>query len=217
MATYNEPPAPETIVIGSGVARTRRLSEGDYMAFRAYDGVPTLLRVERIMPYVSELVSSDLIVMSEADLRALFNFSEGLATDLAISVKNPRELTTIAAKIVQQFPDTRPILKSEILRTYDSIFDWRGGMMIVMLSVAVLCFVIFAWDKATGLSAEERKEIGILKAIGWETSDILLMKFWEGLAISLTAFLVGIALAYGHVFFTSSILFDRNVIELGHD
>ena len=102
---------------------------------------------------------------------------------------------------MQLFPDTRPILKSEILRTYDSIFDWRGGMMIVMLAVAVLSFIIFAWDKATGLSAEERKEIGILKSIGWETSDVLLLKFWEGIVISLTAFLVGVILAYGHVFF----------------
>jgi ABC-type lipoprotein release transport system permease subunit len=102
----------------------------------------------------------------------------------------------------------RPILKSEILRTYDSIFDWRGGMMLVMLLAAILAFIIFAWDKATGLSAEERKEIGILKSIGWETSDVLLLKFWEGVVISLSAFLVGIILAYGHVFFLSASLFE---------
>ena len=58
-------------------------------------------------------------------------------------------------------------------------------MMVVMLGVAVLSFVIFAWDKATGLSAEERKEIGILKSVGWETADVLLLKFWEGAVISL--------------------------------
>jgi ABC-type lipoprotein release transport system permease subunit len=40
-----------------------------------------------------------------------------------------------------------------------------------------------------------RREIGILKAIGWETSDIILMKFWEGIGISLIL-LSGIILAY---------------------
>ena len=55
----------------------------------------------------------------------------------------------------------------------------------MVLSGALFAFIILAWDKATGLSAEEKREIGILKAVGWETSDILLMKFWEGAAVSL--------------------------------
>jgi len=201
--------AQGTVTIGSGVARTLRLTDGDLMTFRNYNGVPTLFQVQKIMPYESELVAADLVVTAESDLRELFNFPRGHATDLAVTVGNPRELTTVAAKIVLLLPDTRPILRSEILRTYDSIFDWRGGMMIVMLSIAVLSFVIFAWDKATGLSAEERKEIGILKSLGWETTDVLLLKFWEGTVISLSAFLVGVILAYGHVFFFSASLFEH--------
>ena len=80
--------------------------------------------------------------------------------------------------------------------------------MIVIFSAAVLAFVIFAWDKASGLSAGERREIGILKAVGWETSDVIQMKFWEGAMVSLTAFFTGVILAYVHVFFTGSIVFE---------
>jgi ABC-type lipoprotein release transport system permease subunit len=72
---------------------------------------------------------------------------------------------------------------------------------------SLLAFVIFAWEKASGLSAEERREIGILKAIGWETSDVILVKLWEGLVISLLAFLLGVVFAYIHVFFGSAFLF----------
>jgi len=209
MASDSPSPTSEKVIIGSGVARTRRVADGDFLTLRSADGSQTLLQVQKVLPYESELVAADLIILSEKDLRALFNLPRGFATDLALTVRNPRELTTIAAKIAQRFPDTRPILKSEILRTYDAIFDWRGGIMIVILAVAVLSFVIFAWDKATGLSAEERKEIGILKSIGWETADVLLLKFWEGTVISLSAFLAGVILAYCQVFFFSASLFEH--------
>lgn len=179
------------------------------MTLRAYNGETVLLQVERIFPRESELAAADLILISNGDFRTLFDFPHGVATDLAISVTNPSERATVARKITALLPDTRPILKSEIMRTYESIFDWRGGMMIVVMASAVLSFVIFAWDKATGLSAEERKEIGILKSIGWETSDILLLKFWEGTVISLTAFLAGVILAFCHVFFFSASLFEH--------
>ena len=79
--------------------------------------------------------------------------------------------------------------------------------MIAILAGAVLAFLIFAWDKASGLSAEEKREIGILKAIGWETADVLQMKFWEGMIVSLSAFLMGVSLAYFHIFFGSATLF----------
>jgi ABC-type lipoprotein release transport system permease subunit len=207
MASDKASPAPGSIIVGSGFARISRVTVGDMVSFRSAKGVPTLLQVEKVLPYSSELVAADLIITTGQDFRNLFDFPSGEATDLAVSVRNRNELATIATKIVQQLPETRPILKSEILRTYDSVFDWRGGMVVVILAVAVLSFIIFAWDKATGLSAEERKEIGILKSIGWETGDVMLLKTWEGVIVSLTAFLAGVVLAYCHVFFFSASLF----------
>jgi ABC-type lipoprotein release transport system permease subunit len=200
---------PGSIMIGAGVARNQRIQLGDMLTLKASNNTALLLTVQGIYPGSSELLSSDLIVMSAEDFQAMFNLPSGQFTDLAVTVANPREQVTVASKIAELFPDTRPILKSEILRTYNTLFEWRGGMMVVVLGVAVLSFIIFAWDKATGLSAEERKEIGILKSIGWETSDVLLLKFWEGIVISLTAFLVGVVLAYGHVFFFSAALFEH--------
>ncbi len=200
---------PGNIIIGQGVARILRIASGDLVTFRSFAKTPLLLNVQEILPHESELVASDLILMSQQDFQAMFNLPDGVATDLAVTVRNHHELTTVATKIVDQFPDARPILKSEILRTYDSLFDWRGGMITVVLFSAVVSFVIFAWDKATGLSAEERKEIGILKSIGWETSDVLLLKFWEGIAVSLSAFLIGAVMAYAHVFMFSAPLFGN--------
>ncbi len=201
------PYEPETIAIGAGISRLRRAYAGDTISFNGFDGALRNYTVKEVLAEDSQLLSADLIIISEQDYRDLAGIREGVATDLVLRVRNPRELATIAEKITRLLPDTRPIIRTEILRTYDAIFNWRSGIMIVIFGAAVLAFAIFAWDKATGLSAEERKEIGILKAVGWETADILTMKFWEGMVVSLVSFLAGIALAYIHVFFADSPLF----------
>jgi ABC-type lipoprotein release transport system permease subunit len=115
---------------------------------------------------------------------------------------------TVAAKLASALPDSRPILREEVLRTYQSVFDWREGIVLTVLAGAILAFAILAWEKASGLSAEEKREIGILKAIGWETGDVIRMKTWEGLLISLTAFLLGFIAAYVHVFHFGAAVFE---------
>jgi len=219
------------IVIGHGIARTRGLAVGDYISFRKTGFVKDELqksgvsiealaefrsdqghafnfKVADVLDAESELVSSDLILISESRFREFFSIPRDRYTDLVLSVRNPREVAKIAEKITSRLPDTRPILREEILRTYDAIFSWRQGIVFVLLIGAILAFVIFAWDKASGLSAEERKEIGVLKAIGWETADVIRMKFWEGALISFSAFMLGYLAAYLHVFYSSAVLFE---------
>lgn len=197
-----------TLIIGNGIARLRQLKPGDYMPFLAFNNEVINLKIAGILSSESELVSADLMLMTVEDFRKLFGLDKAYVTDVTVTVNNPSEIATVAGKIKKRLINARPIIRDEILRTYDSIFNWRGGMMIVMFSAAVLAFVIFAWDKASGLSAGERREIGILKAVGWETSDVIQMKFWEGAIISLTAFFSGVILAYIHVFFTGSLVFE---------
>jgi ABC-type lipoprotein release transport system permease subunit len=196
------------IIVGAGISRVRQVFRGNAMLLRTYDGRPISLLLKGVLSPEAELLSSDLMLISAPGFRNLFGVSEGDATDLAVTVLNKKEIPTIANKIVAKLPDTRAITRDEILRTYDAVFDWRGGIMIAILAGAVLAFLIFAWDKATGLSGEERREIGILKAIGWETADVLQMKFWEGMVVSLSSFFIGVILAYFHIFYASATFFE---------
>jgi ABC-type lipoprotein release transport system permease subunit len=204
-----EPPLePGTIAIGQGVSRTLNAAAGDLLPFKGADGAYVSFEVVRVFSAASELVSADLIEMPAADLRRFFGIPDGYYTDLTMRVRNEKELVVVADKIRRLLPDTRPILRDEILRTYDSLFDWRSGLLLVIFAGAVAAFVIFAWDKATSLSMEERREMGVLKAVGWETSEVIAMKSWEGAVISLAAFFGGTLLAYAHVFFSSALLFE---------
>lgn len=212
-ANYTLMVAPERglavndILIGASLARVRQLGVGDYLSLRTTLGQPLPLKVAGVLDSASELLSADLMLLSEAGYRQLFNLPLEVYTDAVLTVRNPREARTVAGKIALALPDSRPILREEILRTYDAVFHWREGMVFITLGSLLLAFMILAWDKAAGLSAEEKREIGILKAIGWETGDILRLKLWEGALLSLTAFLAGYTLAYWQVFYGGARLF----------
>lgn len=194
------PAASGEAIVGAGVARARGLAPGDPLILVSWEGEPVRFTVREVLAAEAELVSSDLIGISAADFRRLFGFAPGLFTDAAVSVANAREVRTVAEKIVRAMPDVRAVTREELRRTYEAIFSWRSGLAALVLSGAVLALALLAWEKASGLSVEERREIGVLKAIGWETDDVLRMKAWEGGLLSGAAFVAGTSLAYVHVF-----------------
>jgi len=210
--TFMARPADEVadgyIMVGNALARERGLAAHNTISFRSYSGKLFTFEVSAVLSPDSELLSADLVLLSENDFRRFFEYPAGHFTDIALSVANPQEVRNVAVKLAAALPDARPILRDEVLRTYASIYDWREGIVLALLSAAILAFGILAWEKASGLSAEEKREIGILKAIGWETGDVIKMKFWEGLLISLTAFLAGFVAAYVHVFHFAASLFE---------
>jgi ABC-type lipoprotein release transport system permease subunit len=199
---------PGEAMIGQGVARARHLPPGKPLFLLSPSGKMFKFRVIKTLSPASEIVSSDLVLIPGEDFRKFYQIKQGVFTDLALSVRNAREIDKIVEKASRKMPNARFITRRDILRTYEAIFSWREGLLLALLGASIIAFAIFAFDKASGLSADERREIGILKAVGWETGDVLAMKFWEGAIISLGAFFTGILLAYGHVFFFNAGLLE---------
>ncbi len=195
-------------IIGRTIAEMRDTARTGYLFLLSPAGRLFKLKVKKVLPAESELLAADLVLLSEADFRRFFDLPAGAGyTDIVLSVRNPNEIATVVNKITRALPQARVITRADILRTYENVFSWREGIVLAMLVAALVAFAIFAFDKASGLSAEERREIGILKAIGWETSDIIAMKLWEGGLVSLFAFVFGVLAAYAHVF-----LFDAGLL-----
>ena len=155
----------------------------------------------------TDILTNDLIVMGLADARDLYRIPAGMVTDLCVYVANPKEIDTIARKISAALPGVRVLTRPQIQKTYQVVFGWRSGFGSICLLSALAAFVILAWDKASGLSPEERREIAILKVLGWETSDILAVRFWESVIVSGLACVVGMTAAYIHVVYFSASLF----------
>jgi len=160
----------------------------------------------------TDILTNDLIVLNIDDARDLFAIPSKMATDFCVYVANQSEIATIAKKIADKLPGSRVLTRSQMNRTYQVVFSWRSGFASVCLLTALTAFVILAWDKASGLSPEEKREISILKILGWETADVLAVRFWEGILVSGLAFLLGCTLAYGHVFFFNASMFKPVLI-----
>jgi len=124
-----------------------------------------------------------------------------------VYVHNPAEITNLARKIAALLPDARVLTRPQIEKTYRVVFGWRSGFASICLLTALAAFAILAWDKASGLSPEERREIAILKIVGWEVADVMLVRFWEALVVAMLAFVAGCTLAYLHVVFFEAVLF----------
>lgn len=221
------PPAGEAVV-GEGVARLRRVGVGQRIYLVAPSGEFLNLKVRAVLPASAASVSTDMVLLSEPDFRRFFRLDPQEFTDIALRVRNPKEVDKVAEKAGLALRRHRIVTRADLLRTYESLFSWREGLMLALLAAAVLAFGILAFDKASGLSAQERREIGILKAIGWDTRDVIHMKLWEATLIAATAFLGGCLAAYVHVFVFGaplltpvlqgwSVLFPRLVLAVSID
>lgn len=201
-------PEPGSVIVGEGIPRARGFKwSGAPLFLSRYEGDLKRFNVARAFESDSALMTSDLMLMNETDFRDFFEIPAGLYTDVVATVRNPNEVATIVEKGSNALPQMRFVTRSDIERTYQKLFDWREGLLAALAAAGILAFVIFAAEKASGLSAEEMREIGILKAVGWDTRDVIAMKLWEGGLVSLGAFLLGTVAAFAHVFFFGAPLF----------
>ena len=194
----NENPS---MVVGSGVRRTMTQNYyKEYFNFIKPDGTLKKVDIIGVFNGDTQLESNDMIVMSKESLREIFDMDESKATDIVVTVLNPDEVQTIASKIKLLFPDSRIITKNDLKISYQNIFDYKSGIFLALFIISLFTFFIIIYDKASGLSSEEKREIGILKAIGWRVDDVLKEKFYEGFIISFTAYVTGVILAFGFVY-----------------
>jgi len=214
--TVNQGGGPELgrgkAILGEGILKDRYLKLGQRLALNMPNSDTRLFEVIGAFKGVTNLHTYDVILIDPKDAGEILGIEDGHVTDFGVHVSNKNEVTTVAKKIAQLLPGTRVVLKNQLARTYDMAFSWKSGFTLITLLGCLLAFAMLVWEKGSGLSAEEKREIGILKATGWDTSDILIMKTWEGLGISLVSFLLGIVASYAYTFLLGAPLLRSLII-----
>lgn len=194
------PVADDEAVVGSGLVDLVGLVVGDRLAVPGADGEPRLLRVTGVLAPETSAHTADALVVSDATARALLGVPAGRATDLAFALHNDDEAVALGNRILAEHPSFRVIARSQLVRTYALTFDGRAGIVAGALLPVLAALLLIAWDRLTGLSGDERREIGVLKAIGWHTADILAAKLWESGVVATFGASLGLLAAYAYVY-----------------
>ncbi len=188
------------MIVGEGVERTLHANYyKEYFNFILPDGAMKKVELAGTFAAGTALQSSDTILLPVTLARTLLNAPEGLATDITVAVANPEEVAMVATKISRLYPDTRVITKTDLAGSYQNLFDYKGGLFLSLFITALASFFILLLDKS-GMGLAERREIGILRALGWRMEEVIRLKLLESGIVAFTAYLLGIFIALGYVF-----------------
>ena len=189
------------MLLGAGVERVMKDNYyKEYFNFIKHDGKTKKIAFAGVFDSDIELESNDMIIMSKSNVREIFELDELLATDIVVKVSNPNEIDTIALKIKQVIPEANVITNEQIRVNYENIFNYKSGIFLALFIVSIFTFFVIVYDRASGLTSEEKKEVGILKALGWKVGDVLKEKFYESFIISFFAYVLGVSVAIAYVY-----------------
>ncbi len=190
-----------SMIVGEGVKKA--LEENYYKKYFNFikpDGTFKKVNIGGVFKSSTNLESNDTILLPKQIALEIFGMKEDKITDIVVKVANPEEIPTVASKIRIIFPDARVITNKDLEISYQNIFDYKSGMFLALFVVSIFTFFIIVYDKASGISSEEKREIGVLKALGWKIEDVLKEKFYESFIISFLGYIIGILIALSFVY-----------------
>jgi ABC-type lipoprotein release transport system permease subunit len=183
-------------IVGKSVADSFGLKVGDVMVLQTESRLGNFsFLISGIFKTSVNILTSDLIMVNINDAHTFFGGYVGTSTDLCVYVKNPAETAQIAAQIAAYNPMMRVLTRDAIKEATLSTYGGRSGYVSIAWYILLISVILVAWNQATAAGTEMKKEVGILKALGFSTSNILEIRFLETLILGFVAATLGVFLA----------------------
>jgi len=190
-----------SMLVGQGVGEfMQNHYYRDTFSFKLPNGTFKKVTIATVLPSSTNLIANDMIVMPIELAREIFGLADEVVTDIAFNVPNDAEWDNILAKIHLLFYDVRVIDKREVSKAYRTLYNYKGGLFLILYLVTIITFMLILYQRYSMVYSAEKREIGILRAIGWSIKDILKLKFYETLIVVVSSFVLGVVLAYTYVF-----------------
>ncbi len=193
---FLSPGQPFSAVVGKYLAEAFNLRVNDVLTLETESGLGNYsFVVTGVFETNVNLYTSDLILVNINEAHQFFSDCPGCITDLCVYVKDPAKINQVAAQIKAYNPMLRVLTREAIQDATLSTYGGRSGYVSIAWYVLLIAVILVAWNQATAAGAEMRREVGILKALGFSTSNILEIRFIETLLLGFIAATVGIFLA----------------------
>jgi len=183
------------VIVGSTLSSRYGLTPGSkfYMPINRWKRFTTV----GVFSSRSSMWSSSLIYMSLDDAGELFRM-KGMATDFLVYAK-PKQSAAVSIYLQMENLKDPPlrIQSRELVNSYlQRGFETRAGIFTAFYLAAFALAIPLVFI-LTGLGwTERRKEIGTLKAVGWQTLDVMEVVLWENIFMSVLSACLALVTAF---------------------
>jgi len=197
---FLQPADNKVATVGNHLARVFDLRVNDTLVLYDQISRPYNFTVIGIFTMDVSLFTADLILIPLNDSRDFFAISAEYATDLCVYAING-DTRYVAQQIVEKIPEARVLTRKALTDALLSAYGARSGFVSVIWYILLVAVVLVAWNQASAVSAEAKREVGILKALGFSTLDILEIRLLEAVILAVLSASLGIFLAVVYDFY----------------
>lgn len=174
------------------------------------------VKIAKVLEKESNIISSDIIILDINLARDILGINRGFSTNIAFDVPNELERANIKQKLQRLDLDLNIIQKEDILKKYETIFNYKGGVFLILYLVVLFAFIMILYQRYSQVSINERKQIAIFKAIGYSVRDIIKIKMSENFVVAFVSYLFGVLLAYFFVFILNAPILKNIFIDFSN-
>ncbi len=183
---------PNEIMLGKGVAESLKLGVGDTLQLAEN-------RYKVVGIYETGVGFEDgagTLVLSEA--QRLLGKPRAVSF-IYVDVKDPAQAETVAAMINERFPDTRASVSSTFAQTSNDLANVGVLVQVIRLMAIFVGGIVVANTMIMSIF-ERTREIGTLRALGWQPRRIVGQVVAESIWLTLLAALLGSALGVAFMY-----------------
>ncbi len=190
------------MVVGEGILDIMRASFagvsvgiGSALSLIAQNGSLIEFEIIGVFSSNSRIYSNDLILTDLDSARQVLGLEGASCTDYALWAEYGEDLNSVAFRIDTQIADarvlTRDALSDAMLVTYGN----RAGVVALLWVVLLMTVILLSFTVSTSGSDEARREVGLLKALGYDTVDVLEIRMFESLTLGMLGASLGVSSA----------------------